>query len=239
MAERQHTNRYIFPRWANYLLPLLVIVTIGGAPYVTVLVNYGLSAKTLNVGYEPSQPVPYSHELHVGQLGIDCRYCHTTVFDEAFAAIPPTSTCINCHSNQMGVNGVKKKSPKLVDVYESYATGLPVEWVKVHNLPDYVYFNHAAHVNKGVSCVSCHGRVDKMPVVRTVEPLSMGWCLECHRSPEKHLRPVEEVTNLGWKPSMLAGETQEEAQLRVGTELKAKYEIHNKAYMTSCSTCHR
>ncbi len=229
----------MFPRWVNYLLPLLVIGAVGGALYAPVIVNYGFSAKTLNVGYAPEQPVPYSHELHVGELGIDCKYCHTTVDKAAFAAIPPTSTCMNCHSNQPNVNGVKKGSVKLAPVYDSYATGKPVEWIKVHDLADYVYFNHSAHVNKGVSCVSCHGRVDKMEVVEQVKPLSMSWCLDCHRAPEKHLRPVEEVTNLAWKPAVQGNETEEEAQLRIGEELVKKYQIHNKAYMTSCSTCHR
>jgi len=121
------------------------------------------------VGYQPVQPVPYSHALHVGQLGIDCRYCHNTVEVAAQAAIPPTQTCMNCHAK------IRAQSPKLLPVRESYATGMPVHWMRVHDLPDFVYFNHSAHVRRGVSCVECHGRVDKMEVVYQQEPLSMGW----------------------------------------------------------------
>lgn len=222
----------MFPRWANYLLPLLVLGGLGGGLYATVVVGYAGSATTLNVGYKPVQPVPYSHALHVGQLGMDCKYCHTTVEKAAFAAIPPTQVCINCHSPSKNVNGVRKESEKLAKVYESYATGKPVEWVKVHQLPDYVYFDHSAHVNKGVGCVSCHGRIDAMDVVSQAKPLSMSWCLDCHRAPEKYLRPVEEVTNMAWLPP--GGD-----QLAIGRELKQTYNIHDAAYMTSCSTCHR
>ena len=134
---------------------------------------------------------------------------------------------------------VLSQSEKLAPVHESYITGKPVEWVEVHQLAEYAFFDHQAHVNKGVSCVSCHGRVDRMEVVYQVEPLSMSWCLDCHREPEKHLRPVEEVYNLGWKPQVVGNETLEQAQLRIGKELKEKYNIHDRAYMTACSTCHR
>jgi hypothetical protein len=231
MTDEQQ-SRFMFPRWANYLLPLLVLGGLGGGLYATVVVGYAGSATTLNVGYKPVQPVPYSHALHVGQLGMDCKYCHTTVEKAAFAAIPPTQVCINCHSPSKNVNGVRKESEKLAKVYESYATGKPVEWVKVHQLPDYVYFDHSAHVNKGVGCVSCHGRIDAMDVVSQAKPLSMSWCLDCHRAPEKYLRPVEEVTNMAWLPP--GGD-----QLAIGRELKQTYNIHDAAYMTSCSTCHR
>lgn len=237
MQARDKT--FVFPRWANYLLPVVILLVLGGAVYVPVFVNYGMGAPALKVGYKPVQPVPYSHALHVGQLGMDCRYCHTTVDRAAFAAIPPTEVCINCHNPADAQNGVWKDLPALGKVHESYETGEPVEWVKVHQLADYAYFNHAAHVNKGVSCVSCHGRVDHMAVVSTVEPLSMSWCLDCHRNPERHLRPVEEVYNLGWQPETLEGESLADAQLRIGQELKDKYNIHDRAYMTACSTCHR
>lgn len=218
----------MFPRWANYLLPALILLGIGGATYVPVLVTYGFSPTTWAVGYMPTQPVPFSHALHAGELGMDCLYCHTTVDKAAFAAIPPTQTCMNCHT------AIKPDSPKLAVVRESYATGQPIPWKKVHDLPDYAYFNHAIHVNKGVGCVSCHGRVDKMEVVYQSKPLTMAWCLECHRAPEQHLRPREEVTNLAWVPEMI-GKTQYE----LGTELKQKYNVHDAAYMTSCYTCHR
>lgn len=232
-------TRFVFPRWANYLLPLAVVGAIASGMYLPVLVGLGASADTLNVGYAPDQPVPYSHALHVGELGMDCRYCHNTVEDAAFAAIPPTQTCINCHNPATTGAGVRKNSPKLKELHESYNTGKSVKWKKVHDLPDYAYFNHSAHINKGVSCVSCHGRVDKMEVVYQAKSLSMAWCLECHREPEKFLRPVDQVTNLSWEPEVQPGETKADAQLRIGLDLKQKYNIHDQAYMTSCSTCHR
>ena len=239
----KQAKRFVFPRWVNYLLPVIVLSAVGGGMYMPVLVGLGLSAETLNVGYQPEQPVPYSHKLHVGELGMDCRYCHTTVDDAATAAIPSTEVCINCHNPTDGQAGVRKTSEKLQPVFESYRTGKPVEWIRVHDSPDYVYFNHAAHVNKGVSCVSCHGRVDKMEVVYQAEPMSMSWCLDCHREPEKFLRPKDEVTNLAWSPLDhpwgKGAETEEEAQLAVGKKLKEKYNIHDQVYMTSCSTCHR
>ncbi len=141
----------------------------------------------------PTQPVPYSHALHVGQLGMDCRYCHTGVEVAAAATIPPTQTCMNCHSK------VRANSEKLIPIRESYATGMPVPWIRVHDLPDYVYFDHSAHVRRGVGCVSCHGRIDTMEVVFQAEPLSMGWCLECHRNPGAAPAPggVRHPTRLG------------------------------------------
>lgn len=225
--------RYVFPAWVNYLLPVLVVGFLGGAAYTPIVLGFGLSPDTLDVGYQPEQPVKYSHALHVGQLGMDCRYCHNTVEHASFAAIPTTQTCINCHSPVTGQNGIKKTSPLLAEVHESYATGQPIEWVKVHDLPDYVYFPHHAHVNNGIGCVSCHGRVDKMGPegVHQVEPLSMAWCLDCHRAPEQHLRPKEEVTNMAWKPS--------EPQLELGLRLKREYQIKDAGYMQACSTCHR
>jgi hypothetical protein len=230
----------------------MVLSAVGGGMYILVLWTFGASAETLNTGYQPEQPVPYSHELHAGQLGIDCKYCHTTVDDSSFAAIPSTDVCANCHNPKMGL-GVRKDSDKLEPVYESFRTGDPIKdpetgepgWTKVHDLPDYVYFNHSAHVNRGVSCVSCHGRVDKMGEegVHQVKNLSMGWCLDCHRQPEKHLRPVDKVTDLAWQakesPWAKEGDTEAQAQLRVGRHMKQKMNIHDQAYMTACSTCHR
>ncbi len=231
--DQTPSDKFVFPRWANYLLPLIVVLVAGGGALTPAIVGLGFSASTLNVGYAPVQPVPYSHALHVGELGLDCRYCHTTVDDASFAAIPPTQTCMNCHA------GIRADSPRLEAVFKSNETGEPVPWVKVHDLPDYVYFNHSAHVNKGVSCVSCHGRVDKMEVVQQTKPLSMGWCLDCHRQPEKHLRPLDKVTDLAWEPDAQPGETPEQAQLRVGLHQKQELLINDEAYMTSCSTCHR
>jgi hypothetical protein len=215
-------NLFVFPRWANKTRQIAGVV-LGVAPlYLISLIWYGASPKTTDVGYMPEQPVPYSHALHAGQLGIDCRYCHSTVEDSSHAAIPPAQTCMNCHSK------VWTTSPKLAPIRESYATGKAVEWVKVHDLPDYAYFNHSAHVTRGIGCVSCHGRVDQMEKVYQHEPLSMGWCLDCHRNPEPNLRPVEEVTNMTWKAPGDPGV--------FGKEFREKNHI---APPTDCSTCHR
>jgi hypothetical protein len=214
-------NRFLFPRWTNGIRTVLGILGPGALLYLVVLVWFGGSPKTTDVGYRPEQPVPYSHALHAGELGIDCRYCHNTVETAAEAAIPPTQTCMNCHAK------IRSQSPKLIPVQESYATGLPIRWIKVHDLPDYAYFDHSAHVSRGVGCVSCHGRVDKMEVVYQAEPLSMGWCLDCHREPERHLRPVEYVTDMAW---------QAEDQLALGRALR---EARNINPSEDCSTCHR
>lgn len=204
-----------------------------GGLYLVAIAAFAFSPETTDVGYEPKQPVPFSHKLHAGKLKMDCRYCHTTVEDSAHAAVPPTQTCINCHSpadanGNVATTAIHTKSPKLVEVHQSYASGRPILWNKVHDLPDYAYFNHAAHVRRGVSCVSCHGRVDQMEVVRQVEPLSMAWCLKCHREPEKHLRPPEAVTDLGWVAP-------EDAEL-IGRRIKEQWNIKKQ---TNCSTCHR
>ncbi len=222
MTKEDPNNRFLFPKWTNLLRPGIAVAVLGGGLYVTIIVTYGFSPRTTDVGYQPVQPVPYSHALHVGQLGLDCRYCHNTVERTAFAAIPPTQTCMNCHKT------IRTKSPKLTPVFTSYATGVPVEWVKVHDLPDYVYFNHSAHVTHGVGCVTCHGRVDTMERVSQVEPLSMGWCLGCHRNPEKYLRPPEAVTQMDWKPA--------EGQLAVGRRVRQELNINPR---TDCYTCHR
>jgi len=213
---------FVFPRWANKTRQIAGFALSGAPLYLVAFVWYGGSPKTTDVGYQPEQPVPYSHALHAGEMGMDCRYCHTTVDQAAHAAIPPTQTCMNCHTL------VHPTSPKLTPVRESAATGVPVEWVKVHDLPDYVYFNHSAHVTRGVGCVSCHGRVDQMPEVFQHEPLSMGWCLDCHREPEKHLRPPEEVTNMKWKAP---GDP-----IAYGTQFRKDNNINPS---TDCSTCHR
>ncbi len=213
---------FVFPRWANKVVPLAGAI-LGVAPlYLIGFVWYGASPKTVSVGYAPEQPIPYSHALHVGELGMDCRYCHNTVEQAAVAAIPPTETCMNCHTR------VRANSVKLEPLRQSWQTGQSVEWVKVHDLPDYVYFNHSAHVSRGVGCVSCHGRVDEMDVVYQHEELSMGWCLDCHRAPEKHIRPVSEVTNMQWEPA--------EGALALSDERRDQKHI---THLTDCSTCHR
>jgi hypothetical protein len=182
---------------------------------------YG-SPRYTDVGYAPKQPVPYSHKLHVGQLGLDCRYCHASVEVSPVSNIPPTQVCMNCH------HVVKKDSEWLAPIRESLATGRPMRWIRVHDLPEYAFFNHASHVRAGVGCVSCHGRIDTMEVVTQVEPLSMGWCLDCHRNPTPHLRPVEEVTNMEWFPPS----DQAELAMQAMTDLSI-------APPVDCSGCHR
>ncbi|MFZ5786041.1 MAG: cytochrome c3 family protein [Acidobacteriota bacterium] len=214
--------RLLFPKWTNWIRPALAAVFVITPAYLVLLVWLGASPQSTDVGYAPVQPVAYSHALHAGELGIDCRYCHTTVETAAHAAVPPTQTCMNCHAK------IRTESPKLIAVRESHATGMPVPWVRVHDLPDYVYFNHSAHVKRGVGCVECHGRVDKMEVVTQVEPLSMGWCLDCHRDPDARLRPPDAVTTMDW----VAPEDPE----AYGKQLRVARNINPP---TDCGACHR
>lgn len=184
----------IFPRHLN-LLPLVIAgaATVGGGVLVAA-VWYFASPANLQVGYAPEQPVPYSHRLHAGEMEMDCRYCHANVERSHEAMVPPTQTCMGCHT------AVHPDSERLAPVRESFASGEPVEWVRVHQLPDHVYFDHSVHLAAGVGCVSCHGRVDQMEVVQVDQPLSMGWCLDCHRDPGPNLRPRNEITNMDWAP---------------------------------------
>ena len=168
------------------------------------LYYYGPQQYT-RVGYAPVQPVPFSHAQHAGQLGLSCLYCHTGVEESSVAKIPSTQTCMNCHQT------IKADSPKIALVKASFETGKPIPWIRVHKTPDYVFFNHSAHVKRGVGCVSCHGQVNEMPVVVHDKSLSMGWCLDCHRQPENQLRPVTEATNLAWRPA--EGRTQHDLGL--------------------------
>lgn len=171
------------------------------------------------------QPVQFSHAHHTGAIGIDCRYCHTSVETSNFAGIPPTKTCMNCHSQ------IWAQSPYLEPVRASFREGNALEWTRVNDLPDFAYFSHAIHVAKGVGCETCHGRVDRMPLMSQAESLQMSWCLDCHRNPEKFLRPKSEIFTMGWEPK----EDQEE----MGKRLVLEYGIRSEAVMTSCSTCHR
>jgi hypothetical protein len=166
--------------------------------------------------------VQFSHQHHVGGLGLDCRYCHTSVEKAAAAGIPPTKTCMNCHSQ------IWSTSPELEPVRESFRTGKSLEWVRVHDLPEFAYFNHSAHVNKGMGCSTCHGRVDRMPLVWQEKSLQMEWCLECHRAPEKFVRPQGEVFNAAYEPPA--------DQIEQGRKLVQEYGLKPR---TSCSTCHR
>jgi hypothetical protein len=187
-----------------------LVYELGRSPYVT----RAFEAR--------QQPIQFSHDRHVAGNGLDCRYCHTSVEQSAVAGIPPTKTCMNCHSQ------ILSNSPYLEPVRTSFATDRSIEWVKVHDLPDFVYFDHSIHVNKGVGCTTCHGPVDQMPLMWTVNTLQMEWCLECHRNPEKYVRPREAVFRTDYQAPA--------NQLELGRRLVTEYQIQK---LTSCSTCHR
>ena len=191
---------------------LFVVYMIFRSPYVT------------GVNVVLDQPVPFSHEHHVRALGLDCRYCHTSVEKSSFAGIPPTETCMTCHSQ------IWTDSPMLEPVRTSMRTSTPIRWNRVHDLPDYVFFNHSIHVQKGVGCVSCHGPVDQMPMTWKAEPMTMEWCLSCHRAPERHLRPRTEVFNMNWVPPG--------NQVSEGRKLIEQHKIPVQR-LSDCYTCHR
>ena len=212
---------FLFPKWTNGVPLILALSAVIGLCTVVFVFWYWFSPKNFNIGFAPEQPIEYSHELHAGQLGIDCRYCHVNVDKGPAATLPSTEICMNCHSV------VKTNSKEILKIRESFSEGKKIEWEQIHRLPGYSYFDHSQHVNSGVSCVSCHGRVDLMERVYQVEPLSMGWCLECHRNPAKNIRPKKYVTDLSWK-------TENPEQL--GKELIKKYHINPRE---DCSACHR
>jgi NAD-dependent SIR2 family protein deacetylase len=214
----------IFPKWTN-LLPGMGAALAGvGAPVLVFLVWLYLSPWNLDVGYAPLQPVPYSHKLHAGLLHMDCRYCHQEVEVGPHAAVPTNQTCMNCHTE------IKKESEALEPIRSSFETGKPVKWVKVHLLPDYVYFSHAAHLNAGVGCVSCHGRIDQMEIVRQAKPLSMAWCLECHRAPAEHVRPADV-----WPTDMTYLDRPLKERIANG---EARIAAQKLRPPTHCSACH-
>ncbi|MGB6850294.1 MAG: cytochrome c3 family protein [Thermoanaerobaculia bacterium] len=186
-----------------------------------VLVTLNRSSLVTRQGIVLQQPVPFSHDHHVAGLGISCLYCHTTVEESSFAGIPPSATCMNCHKL------IWNESPMLEPVRESYRTGQPIEWTRVHDLPDFVYFDHSIHVAKGIGCASCHGRVDQMPLMYQAESLQMEWCLECHRAPERFILPRAEIYNMEWVSA---------DQETEGAHLIADYKVQSKL---SCSVCHR
>jgi hypothetical protein len=190
---------------------------------VAAVYYYGPQQYT-RVGYAPVQPVSFSHAQHAGQLGLSCLYCHTGVEESSVARIPSTQTCMNCHQ------AIKPDSPQVAILKASWESGKPIPWVRVHQVPDYVFFNHAAHVKRGVGCVSCHGKVNEMQVVVHDQPLSMGWCLDCHREPEDHLRPVAEATNLAWRPP------EGRSQRDYGSYVRDEYKIQAPK---QCAGCHR
>jgi hypothetical protein len=215
------------PQYFSKSTNALVKLSILGAVFLLTAVFWA-GAMIVRSPYETmqnvvrEQPVPFSHEHHVGGLGIDCRYCHINVETSAYANIPATKICMNCHQQLWAV------SPALEPVRESYRTGKSIEWTRVNDLPDYVYFNHSIHVHKGVGCSTCHGRVDKMPLMWQAQPLTMEWCLGCHRHPERYVRPREQVFNMSYAPPS--------DQIALGKRLVSEYHIKS---LVSCSTCHR
>lgn len=212
----------VFPKWTNKL-PLyaaagLVAAAAGSAWFVW----YYFSPKFTDVGFKPAQPVEYSHKLHAGDLGMDCRYCHSSIEYSPIANVPATQTCMNCHKL------IKPDTEKMLPISQSWETGQPIEWIRVHNVPDFAYFNHASHLRAGIGCASCHGNVAEMDVVRQEQPLSMSWCLDCHRDPDMQIRPDGDVTNMKWTPP--------ENQLELAAEIKREKNINPP---TDCSGCHR
>jgi cytochrome c7-like protein len=210
----RHANSYVK---ASIVLVLLLVAGIFGAADRLARSPYVTRQDTFR-----EQPIQFSHQHHVGGIGIDCRYCHTSVEKAASAGIPPTKTCMNCHA-QIWAN-----SPFLEPVRQSFRTDTPLRWIRVHDLPDFVYFNHSVHVKKGVGCSTCHGRVDRMPLMYQKASLLMEWCLDCHRAPEKYVRPREAVYQMDYEPPP--------DQLELGTRLVRAYDIKS---LTTCSTCHR
>jgi hypothetical protein len=189
---------------------LLLLAEINRSPWVT------------EAHVPREQPIQFSHERHVAGNGIDCRYCHSSVEESSFAGIPPTRTCMNCHSQ------IFANSPFLEPVRESFRSGRSIEWTRVHDLPDFVYFNHAIHVTKGIGCTTCHGQVDRMPLMWQEQSLQMEWCIDCHRAPERYVRPRDQVFSVTYRPPG--------NQLEIGRRLVDEYKIQR---LTSCSTCHR
>jgi hypothetical protein len=216
----------IFPSNANLIARLSIFaVVLLVAELLLITGVYFRSNYYRQINVAVQQPVPFSHQLHNGVLGVDCRYCHVSVADSAFANIPATETCMSCHSQ------VATNSPLLEPVRQSYATGEPIAWVKVHDVPDFVYFNHSIHVNKGVGCSTCHGQVNNMPVVWQTQAFYMGWCLNCHRNPEQYLRPRDQVYNMDYTPPA--------NQLEIGANLAREYGVMPPDQLTNCSVCHR
>jgi hypothetical protein len=212
----------IFRRRTNRVVRVGIVVAI---VLVTGLIGLAIrldrSPRVTQVGAVREQPVPFSHETHVGRNGFDCRYCHSSVERSGFAGIPPTRTCMNCHV------AVLPKNTDLMTVREGFKAGRPIEWTRVHDLPDYVFFDHSIHIHKGVGCTTCHGPVDQMAVMRQEASLQMDWCLTCHRNPEQYVRPRSEVFSVSYQPPA--------NQIEVGRRLVAEYAIEK---LTSCSTCH-
>ncbi len=232
-------QEFYFPNWVNRFVLLATGGALAVGGYLATVGFFASHPLVVNVGHQPTQPVAFSHKLHAGQLKMDCRYCHNTVERAGHAAIPPSATCGNCHGSDRVKPGetlavVHPESDLLKPIRVSLESGEPMEWERVHDVPDFVYFNHSVHINRGVSCVSCHGRVDKMDIVRQVEPLSMKWCLDCHRNPTKNIRDPELVTQLDFvAPEGEDGKPDWEAY---GAEWEEALDINTNI---NCSTCHR
>jgi hypothetical protein len=201
------------------LSAIVLALFLGGLLWIIPVTNY-----TTNSQFAPQQPVPFSHEHHVGGLGLDCRYCHNAVEVSSSAGMPPTETCMTCHSQ------IWNQSSMLQPVRDSLQNNVPIQWNRVHNLPDFVYFNHSIHVQKGIGCSSCHGQVNQMPLTWKTQTLQMGWCLGCHRAPEQYLRPPDQIFNMDWQPPA--------NQLVLGRQLAQQYHILSVSQLTGCSTCH-
>jgi len=213
----------IFHRSTNTISRVSLFGGVGViAVLVATLAAINRSSYVTDVGVARSQPVQFSHKHHVSDDGIDCRYCHTSVEESSFAGIPSTKICMNCHTQ------IWAESPILEPVRESFRTGKSLEWTRVHNLPGFVYFDHSIHVHKGVGCTTCHGRVDQMPLMWRANTLYMEWCLECHRNPERFVRPRDQIFNMDWQPPS--------DQIALGQKLVQQYKIES---LTSCSVCHR
>ena len=213
----------IFPKWTNKLPSrvILGLILLGAAG--TIGVTYYFTPKYTDVGYMPIQPVYFPHSVHADQLGIDCRYCHNAVEKSWYSNIPGPGVCMNCH------NQVLANDPRLAPIRDSATNNTPVPWVQIHKTPDFVYFNHSVHVNRGISCIHCHGEIHKMDEVRQAKPLSMSFCLDCHRDPAKNIRPPEQVFNLDWQPpkDFANGD---------GKKFVHDWNVHPPQ---SCSACHR
>jgi hypothetical protein len=226
MGASQPPMSQIFPRSANATARMTLAGLVGVVLLLGAVV-FGLmrSSWATKQNEFVEQPIQFSHLHHVGGVGLDCRYCHTSVEKSSFAGIPPTKTCMNCHS-QLWTN-----APILEPVRASLRDNVNLNWVRVNDLPDFVYFSHQIHVKQGVGCATCHGRVDQMPLMRQAAPLLMEWCLDCHRAPEKYLRPRDQVFNMAYTPPA--------NQIELGLKLKQEYGVAGVGHMTSCSVCHR
>ncbi|HEY7442639.1 MAG TPA: cytochrome c3 family protein [Vicinamibacterales bacterium] len=213
----------LFPRRANAItLISIVLIVLGTAGLIAAVMALDRLSWMTGIGATRRQPIPFSHELHVSGNGIDCRYCHLSVETSAFAGIPSTRTCMNCHTQ------IATTSQALEPLRASATMGIPLQWTRVYDLPDFAYFDHSIHVRKGVGCSTCHGRIDQMPLVRQQASLQMNWCLDCHRHPERYVRPRSAIFQMDYRPPS--------NQLELGRKLVEQYQVQR---LSDCTTCHR